>query len=101
MPGMVGWCHAEAQTLLCHHAAVECLTSQVLAGHGGVRHGFFTRQGGVSRGIYASLNCGPGSGDDATHVAENRSRVMRALGFPAGASERLNTLSQVHSAEVV
>jgi YfiH family protein len=77
---------------------VECLTSNVLAGAGGVRHGFFTRQGGVSGGLYASLNCGPGSGDDAADVAENRRRVMHALGFPGSA---LNTLAQIHSAEVV
>jgi copper oxidase (laccase) domain-containing protein len=41
----------------------------------GIRHGFFTRQGGVSQGVYASLNCGPGSDDDAEHVAENRLRL--------------------------
>jgi YfiH family protein len=80
---------------------VECLTSNVLAGQRGVRHGFFTRQGGVSAGLYASLNCGPGSGDDAADVAENRTRVMGALGFPASGSDRLNTLAQVHSIEVV
>ena len=81
--------------------AVECLTSKLLAGQRAVRHGFFTRQGGVSSGIYASLNCGPASGDDAAHVAENRSRVMHALGFPANALDGMNTLAQVHSAEVV
>ena len=41
----------------------------------GVRHGFFTRQGGVSQGVYASLNCGLGSGDEASLVLENRRRV--------------------------
>ena len=81
--------------------AVEYLTSNVLDRQRGVRHGFFTRQGGASSGVYASLNCGPGSGDDAAHVADNRSRVMRALGFPANVSNRLNTLAQIHSAEVV
>lgn len=80
---------------------VECLISNVLSGQPGVRHGFFTRDGGVSRGIYASLNCGPGSGDDPARVEENRTKVMRLLGFPDAASHRLNTLAQIHSAEVV
>jgi len=44
----------------------------------GVRHGFFTRQGGVSGGIYESLNVGLGSRDDPEAVAENRRRVARA-----------------------
>jgi YfiH family protein len=61
-----------------------------------VRHGFFTRQGGVSAGIFDSLNCGPGSGDDAASVAENRARVARELGVGD-----LVTLWQVHSADVV
>jgi YfiH family protein len=80
---------------------VECLISQVLCGPPRVRHGFFTREGGVSRGLYASLNCGPGSGDDPARVAENRSKVMRVLGFSEAASQRLNTLAQIHSAEVI
>ena len=45
----------------------------------GIRHGFFTRQGGVSRGVYASLNCGLGSRDDPAAVRENRARVARFL----------------------
>lgn len=52
----------------------------------GVRHGFFTRAGGVSAGIYASLNCGIGSSDERTAVLENRRRAARALGFEAIAS---------------
>ncbi len=80
---------------------VECLTSNFLSEHRGVRHGFFSRRGGVSSGIYASLNCGTGSGDDGARVSENRVRVMRAMGFPADASNGLNTLAQIHSAEVV
>lgn len=56
-------------------------------------HGFFTRLGGVSGGLYASLNCGPGSGDDLTHVAENRRRVCEAMD---GADSTLLTLYQVH-----
>jgi YfiH family protein len=46
----------------------------------GIRHGFFTRAGGVSEGLYAGLNCGPGSSDIAAHIAENRARVAAHLG---------------------
>ncbi len=64
----------------------------------GVRHGFFGRAGGVSEGIYASLNCGFGSGDDGECVAENRSRAMRRVGLdPAN----LVTAYQTHSERVV
>ncbi len=63
----------------------------------GIRHGFFTRQGGVSGGVYASLNCGFGSRDRTDDVAENRSRVARTLAVDRQA---LNTVHQVHSAEV-
>lgn len=82
-------------------AAVEALSSDILSRQGGLRHGFFTRRGGVSGGIYASLNCGHGSADERAHVSENRTRVMAALGFPAGGAQQLNTLAQIHSAEVV
>lgn len=71
------------------------LTSPLLAGVAGVRHGFFTRRGGVSEGLYASLNVGVGSGDDPDRVAENRRRAAAALG-----SDTLVTCYQVHSAEV-
>ncbi len=64
----------------------------------GIRHAFFTREGGVSEGIFASLNCGFGSGDDEARVAENRRRAASALGT---ASDRLITCYQVHSPEVV
>lgn len=74
------------------------LTSPVLAGHAALRHGFFTRRGGVSEGVYASLNCGAGSRDDPARVAENRDRAMTALGLPGDA---LATVYQVHSARVV
>ncbi len=73
------------------------LESAALAALDGVRHGFFTRQGGVSRGIYASLNCGLGSGDDIADVRENRARAMAALAL---AGEALATAYQVHSARV-
>jgi YfiH family protein len=61
----------------------------------GIRHGFFTRQGGVSKGVYGSLNCGLGSRDHAENVRQNRSLVAETLGVPP---ERLLTLYQVHSA---
>jgi len=64
----------------------------------GIRHGFFTRQGGVSEGLYASLNCGFGSGDDGERVAANRARVAERLGVPA---DRLVTCYQVHSPDAV
>lgn len=64
----------------------------------GIAHGFFMRQGGVSQGIYGSLNCGPGSRDDRACVAENRARVAGVLGT---APERLLTCYQVHSADAV
>jgi YfiH family protein len=61
----------------------------------GVRHGFFGRRGGVSTGIYSSLNAGPGSRDDQTAIAENRRRIAAA--FNAGV-ENIVSLHQVHSA---
>lgn len=64
----------------------------------GIGHGFFGREGGVSEGIYAGLNCGVGSRDDAAHIAENRRRVAQHFGLPAS---QLSTLYQIHSAEVV
>jgi YfiH family protein len=63
----------------------------------GVKHGFFTRHGGVSRGVYESLNVGLGSGDDAADVAENRRRAAAAFGAPPAA---LTTCFQIHSAAV-
>nr|WP_142235907.1 peptidoglycan editing factor PgeF [Stella humosa] len=69
-----------------------------LAALPGIRHAFFTREGGVSEGIYAGLNCGFGSGDEEWRVAENRGRAMERLGLPASA---LATLHQVHSPTVV
>jgi YfiH family protein len=63
-----------------------------------VRHAFFTRQGGVSEGIYASLNGGFGSKDDPAHVQENRARMAEQIGTDA---EHLLSLHQIHSATVV
>ncbi|MBO6783141.1 MAG: peptidoglycan editing factor PgeF [Alphaproteobacteria bacterium] len=73
-------------------------SDETLARTPGIRHGFFSRTGGVSEGIYAGLNCGLGSDDDRAHVHENRSRVARAMGI---APDGLRTLYQVHSARVV
>lgn len=61
---------------------------------GRLRHGFFGRAGGVSTGIYASLNCGLGSRDDPAAVRENRNRALRAFGVPG---VPLLTPYQVHS----
>jgi YfiH family protein len=74
------------------------LSASSLSAVDGVSHGFFTRQGGVSASIYASLNCGPGSRDDAANVTENRVRVAELLGAEPG---RLLTLFQKHSADAV
>ena len=76
--------------------SIEVLTSPRLE-IAGVRHGFFTRRGGVSRGVYAGLNVGAGSGDDPADVAENQARATAALGLPAGS---LSIAYQVHSATV-
>ncbi|MHA1114355.1 MAG: polyphenol oxidase family protein, partial [Alphaproteobacteria bacterium] len=74
------------------------LTLDLLDRLDGVAHGFFTRKGGVSTGIYAALNCGPGSDDDPAAVAENRSRALARLG---GNATALVTANQVHGIEVV
>jgi hypothetical protein len=65
---------------------------------GALPHGFFGRTGGVSEGLYASLNCGVGSADQPAHVRENRARVARALGQSAAP---VLTCHQIHSADVV
>ncbi|MEO0992834.1 MAG: peptidoglycan editing factor PgeF [Pseudomonadota bacterium] len=69
------------------------ITSDALRG---VSHGFFSREGGVSVGLYASLNGGPGSRDDASSVSENRSRIAAHLGGTV-----LVSTAQVHSDQVV
>jgi polyphenol oxidase len=74
---------------------LEILTSELL---GARRHGFFTRRGGASSGVYAGLNCGPGSADQGVAVSLNRARVAEAMGV---APDRLLSLHQVHSADVV
>jgi YfiH family protein len=60
-----------------------------------IKHGFFTRAGGVSNGLYSSLNCGFGSGDRSENVNTNRNRTLLKLGTP---NKKLLTCNQVHSA---
>jgi YfiH family protein len=74
------------------------LQAPALASLPGIRHAFFTREGGVSDGIYASLNAGVGSDDDPRKVGENRARMAGALGV---APENLLSLYQIHSADVI
>lgn len=68
------------------------------AASAGIRHGYFTRVGGVSQGIYAGLNTGAGSDDDQALVAENRRRVAVWMGVPV---DKLLTAWQVHSPDVI
>jgi polyphenol oxidase len=74
---------------------LEILAADCLAP---VRHGFFTRRGGASSGIFAGLNCGPGSSDQSDAVAINRARAAAAMGLEP---DRLVTLEQTHSVEVL
>jgi YfiH family protein len=74
---------------------IECST---LAKMRRVRHGFYGRRGGVSQGLFASLNCGYGSGDEVERVRENRTRAARRLGV---AHDRLLTVYQIHSPDAV
>lgn len=74
------------------------ITAAVLERAAGVRHGFFTREGGVSEGLFASLNCGFGSGDDPERVAVNRTRAAEQFGL---SGEALLTAYQTHSTDVI
>lgn len=74
---------------------LEILTHPLLRN---VKHGFFTRKGGASSGLFAGLNCGRRSTDQTEMVVVNRARVATAMGVPANA---LATVKQVHSADVV
>lgn len=74
---------------------LEILTSDTLTP---LRHGFFTRRGGASSGIFAGLNCGTGSSDQSEIVAINRNRVAAAMTVPP---THLQGVHQVHSADVV
>jgi len=73
---------------------LEIITSDALDG---IVHGFFTRRGGASSGVFEGLNCGIGSSDQIEAVAINRARVAQAVGVTP---EALTTLHQVHSADV-
>lgn len=73
---------------------LEILTSEALTP---LRHGFFTRRGGASSGVFQGLNCGPGSSDQAEIVAINRARVAQAMQTEA---DHLITVHQVHSAAI-
>lgn len=63
-----------------------------------IQHGFFTREGGFSSGVFSSLNCGLGSGDDIAMVAKNRAKVADHLNV---AHSHLVSAYQVHSADVL
>ncbi|WP_020591102.1 peptidoglycan editing factor PgeF [Kiloniella laminariae] len=73
------------------------LNSPALENLNGIRHGFFTRQGGVSTGLYSSLNCGFGADEPRENVLENRSRALARMDSPDAS---LVTAYQFHSADV-
>lgn len=74
------------------------VTCPNLSALGGISHGFFGREGGHSTGMYDSLNCGYGSGDDIAKVEQNRDHVARTLGLSGHAA--LCTAFQIHSPTV-
>ena len=74
------------------------ITLSALDGDPSIRHAFFTREGGVSEGVYAALNCGFGSRDDPAKVEQNRTIAAAQLGLPG---ERLVTCHQVHGTATV
>jgi len=74
------------------------LASPLLSAIPGLRHAFFTREGGVSSGIYESLNAGIGSHDSPANVAENRHRMAEQMGVTAA---HFLTVHQTHSPDVV
>lgn len=74
------------------------LQAKNLSALAGIRHGFFTREGGASQGLYAGLNAGVGSNDDPAKVTENRARMATAMGVTP---ERFLTAYQIHSPDVV
>ncbi len=88
--GTVAWSGETIKPKPLTHGLLEALP--------GIGHGFFTRVGGVSSGIYRSLNCGVGSKDDKGFVFKNRARAARTLGVMP---ERLATPYQVHGDSAV
>ena len=85
---MTGFSIAGAPAPYLHHAATATRA----------RHGFFGAAGGISSGLYASLNCGYGSQDDPALVTQNRGRVAATMGL---AADRLAAVYQVHGTDVV
>jgi YfiH family protein len=77
---------------------VPYLKASLLSNVQGVRHGFFTRKGGVSQGDFKTLNTAREKGDSLEHVEENRRRVCESLGFKG---ENLITVRQIHSSKVL
>jgi YfiH family protein len=74
------------------------IQSKLLSQIDSIQHGFFTREGGVSLGVFNSLNCGYGSGDSAKNVNLNRAIALRKLGLK---QKILNTVYQIHSTKTV
>lgn len=79
-------------------AAAPFETADNLSGNDAIRHGFFGRQGGISEGIFASLNVSYKTGDRSENATANRATAMQALGL---ALDQLHTVKQVHSAKVI
>ncbi len=77
-------------------ASPPCETADALSALPGIRHGFFGRRGGVSTGLYASLNAGAGSDDAPEAIAENRARIAAAFSARA-----LLSCHQIHSADAI
>lgn len=76
---------------------VPYLQAPILSTIPGIRHGFFTRQGGVSQGIFAELNVARDKPDNPDHVQENRRRIAGSLGFDVN---NLITVRQMHTPDV-
>ena len=91
---------ADNKTAMLTRTSPDPLRSPLLdkAAPAGIRHGFFTRAGGVSEGIYRGLNIGTGSADDQALVRENRRRVAEWMGV---GPDHLLTAHQVHSPDVI
>lgn len=75
---------------------IDCVTEPLLLESSNIQHGFFGRGGGVSTGLYQSLNCGQGSDDNPEHVRENRKRILTYLN-----SGQLVSVHQIHSADCI
>lgn len=84
--------------MVANSQSVKPVQSDDLSELDGIKHGFFTRVGGVSSGIYEGLNVGIGSHDSSEKVSENRRRVAEYFALPA---DKLSTVYQIHSPNVV